>query len=725
MVDDVVIQVRDQYYILATSSLADSRTRVLKCGDTFAVFDRYGDVHPIGAGHLGLYHADTRFLSRLALRVGPHRPLLLSSAVTEDNALLAVDLTNPDLAAEADAPALPRDTVHVFRGVVLDDAACHVRLRLRSFALAPARFALVLTFDADFVDIFEVRGTRRPTRGTMRPPVVEDARVELSYRGLDDRVRRTAITFDPAPAALEPSSARWDVELVPGAELTIDVCVACRLDDAVAPRAASFDRARAATQARAADVRAGYCDLTSSNDQFNDWLGRSSADLRMMTTETAHGAYPYAGVPWFSTPFGRDGLITALSCLWVNPSLAGSVLRFLAATQATTHEPVRDAEPGKILHEMRGGEMAALREVPFERYYGSVDATPLFVVLAGAYHAHTGDRALTEAIFPHVERALGWIDAHGDADGDGFVEYVPKSADSLANQGWKDSVDSVFHADGAPVGAPVALCEVQAYVFGAWRAGAALAAALGHPALAAAWQAKAEAMRDRFERTFWCEDLGTYALALDRDKRLCRVRASNAGHALVTGIASPARAAVLARTLLDVDMFSGWGVRTVSSREVRYNPMSYHNGSIWPHDNALIAAGLARYGHTREALQVFSALFDASRFTELTRLPELYCGFARRTGEGPTLYPVACAPQAWAAAAPYLLLASSLGLTVQGDPPVVRFDRPVLPRWLDTLRITGLRVGTSRVDLELERHELDVGVNVLARTGPVDVIAVK
>lgn len=715
-VDDV-IRVNDQFYILSTSSMADDRTRVLKQGDTFVVFDRHGDIRPVGQGVQGLYHEGTRFLSALELRLGKDRPMLLSSTVRDDNALLAVDLTNPDSYANGGA-AVPRGTLHISRVMFLWQGTCFERLRLLNYGLVPIDLSFSLKYDADFADIFEVRGSTRPRRGRRLTDTIDGSTILMTYEGLDGVVRRTRMECAPGPVRVSGSEAYFETPLQSKAEVTFLLTITCETPSSVIHPVA-YQSALSEITHGLSEAKSRACHIFTSNEGFNDWLNRSVADLQMMSTETPQGPYPYAGVPWFSTPFGRDGLITALECLWTQPDMARGVLAYLASTQATAAIPEQDAEPGKILHESRRGEMAALGEIPFGRYYGSVDSTPLFILLAGAYHERTGDLACIQAIWPHIQASLRWIDTYGDVDGDGFVEYARHSTKGLVQQGWKDSADSVFYDDGELADPPIALCEVQGYVFAAKRMAAQLAMALGHPAEAAELWRQADELQRRFEAAFWSEKLGTYVLALDGRKRPCQVRASNAGHCLLTGIASPEHAARAAHTLLSKDLFSGWGIRTLASGEVRYNPMSYHNGSVWPHDNALIAWGMARYGFKDPVHNILTGLFDASLFVELHRLPELFCGFVRRPGEGPTLYPVACAPQAWAAGSVFLLLQACLGLSIHGAEERIRFSSPTLPEFLKEVHIENLRVGKATVDLLLQRHPQDVSIRVLRMEGQI------
>jgi glycogen debranching enzyme len=538
--------------------------------------------------------------------------------------------------------------------------------------------------------------------------------------GLDREERTTIVEWSRPPDASSESMACFEYDLAPQSPEALGIAISCdRGHRRVAPRA--FDTAATEAAAALERARAGYASVETSSERFNQWVRRSAADLRMLVTETPYGPYPYAGVPWFSTPFGRDGIITALQTLWINPRIARGVLGFLAAMQADAADPAMDAAPGKILHETRFSEMTRLGEVPFGRYYGSVDATPLFIILAGAYFDRTADRAFAEHLWPHVERALDWIDRYGDADNDGFIEYQRQSSTGLVHQGWKDSQDAVFHADGSLADPPIALCEVQAYVYDARQRAATMADALGHRTRGERLRQQAEQLRAAFEDRFWCPSEGTYALALDGRKRPCRVRTSNAGHCLFGGIASSDRARRVAEQLVNGDMFSGWGIRTVAPTEARYNPIAYHNGSVWPHDNGIAAAGFARYGFDDLLAAPFRGLFDASAAVKSFRLPELFCGFHRRPGEGPTLYPVACSPQAWASGVVFQMIQANLRLALDAQRRHLTIRGAMLPPFLTYLRLLNLELPFGRVDLLFEQRGLEVGVTVLKKTGDFDV----
>ena len=619
---------------------------------------------------------------------------------------------------------MPLGTLHIGIRKFLWRGVLYQEMKVRNFGLEAVASALSLRFAADYADIFEVRGMKRRERGEDLPPEVGTDRVVLAYRGLDGEVRRTVLSFSPRPSVLTGASAGLDFALAPQEETTFFLTIGCERRT-FAPRLLPYEEARSETQTDLERYRAWTCHAATSNGLVDSWIDRAVADLHMLTTDLPTGPYPYAGVPWFNTPFGRDGILTALECLWMRPALAKGVLTYLASTQAVEIVPREEAEPGRILHETRKGEMAALREIPFGRYYGSVDATPLFVVLAGAYYERTGDRAFMEELWPHVRAALDWMDRRGDRNGHGFLEYERKTPDGLRHQGWRDSDDAVFHADGASAEGAIALCEVQGYAYAAHRAGAMLARLLGDEGEAARRSRRAESLKESFEGAFWCEELSTYGMALDGGKNLCRVRGSSAGQCLFTGIASAEHAQRLARTLFSPESFSGWGLRTVATSERRYSPLSYHDGSVWPHDNALIARGLARYGFVDQALTLWEALFDASVHFTLQRMPELFCGFPRQPGEGPILYPVACAPQAWSAASVLLLLQVCIGIEIDAPARRILFTRPRLPASLNEVRIHNLEVAGATIDLAVVRHRTSVDVEVLRRASNVDIVVVK
>lgn len=710
------IQVDNRWYIPATSPRGDDRTRILKSDDAFAVFSRHGEIGRVGLGDQGLYFAGTRHLSRWQVLLAEREPMLLNSTVRLDNGRLLVDQTTPDL-FRGGTLWLPKGTLHLRREAAMQDETLSERLQITNYHDTAARLPLEYRFDADFCDVFEVRGVQRQRRGEYLEPHREACALERRYQGLDGVLRRTRIQFSQAPDTLDGGAAVFHLDLGPGATFELEVQVHCAADH---PRPEP-NLLPSRGPGRGTEPPA-FARIFTDNEQFNDWVNRSEADLRMLLTHTRHGLYPYAGLPWFSTPFGRDGLITALQTLWLQPQIARGVLAFLAATQAQGHDDAAEAEPGKILHELRSGEMAALDEVPFRRYYGTVDATPLFVLLAGRYLRRTGDEGFVREIWPALRRALQWMEEK--ADERGFLTYARHGDKGLVQQGWKDSDDSVFHRDGRPADPPIALCEVQGYACEAFQQAGAMADRLGQAALARRWRARSRQMLEAIDRWFWMEAMGTYALALDGEGRPCAVRTSNAGHLLYNGAVKPARAASLARSLVSAEACNGWGVRTVFAGEPRYNPMSYHNGSVWPHDTSLIAAGLARYGFKEEAMQLLEGLFNASIFFDIHRLPELFCGFDRLPGQAPTLYPVACTPQAWASGAVYMLLEAILGVDFSPRERQIRLRHPRLPDYLGWLRISGLGCGDASLDLVVRRHGRDVAVNVEQRRGDLELSVV-
>jgi glycogen debranching enzyme len=714
--DTEVIQ-ESPFYIPMTGPAARPR-RSLKHDDTFIVLDSHGDIGASAGGPDGLFNADTRYLARLELVFDAVQPLLLGSNLRDDNSALTVDLTNPDVYRQGRI-VLQKDMLHIVRTIFLWRGTAYQRIGVQNHGDRPASFDLTLLFDSDFADLFEVRGERRPRRGVGSGKLLGPADVLLEYKGLDAKSRGTALHFDPRPTRLAVNAATWHLDLAAKQASSLFIAVSCNQSAPFKP--APFFRGLLAHRREMRRSTVGATSIETSNDIFNEVLCQSMADLNMLMTDTPQGRYPYAGIPWYSTTFGRDGLITAMQMLWIDPRIARGVLKRLAFYQASAVDPLADAEPGKILHEMRGGEMAALREVPFAQYYGSVDATPLFVLLAGLYAERTGDDETLAELWPAVEAALRWIDGAGDPDRDGFVEYQRASEQGLANQGWKDSYDAIFHADGRLAEGYIALAEVQGYVFAGKKLAARCASRLGKRELAQKLELEATDLAGRFEKAFWCDELGTYALALDGAKEPCRVRTSNAGQLLFTGIARQDRARLLAADLMRPHFFTGWGIRTVAQGEVRYNPMSYHDGSIWPHDNALIALGFARYGLKHSVECVFKGLFDAATYMDLRRLPELFCGFRREKQRGPTLYPVACAPQAWASATPFTLLEAALGLEFDVARGEIRLRNPRLPAFLNEVVLRDLRLGPASVDLRVRRHEDDVSLEVLRTRGQIQV----
>ncbi|AXK73117.1 amylo-alpha-1,6-glucosidase [Lysobacter sp. TY2-98] len=680
-------------------------SHVIKDGDSFLVANGLGDVE--AAAH-GLFRDDTRLLSRYVLRLGDSPPALLSATVTRDNVYFIAHLTNralPPLGGVESAKGL----VHLQRTRFLHHERLYERIALRSYSAEPVPLPVTIEFDADFVDMFEVRGCERPARGQLDAPVVGDDSVRFSYYGLDGRARTSVIAFSQAPQVLDAGRATFLIDLAPDARIDLYIEVGTEPD--ATPSRARFRHAAGLARKRMRARQRRGARVTSTGPLFNAWLKRSRADLALLTSELESGPYPYAGIPWFSTPFGRDAVITALQTLWLDPGLARGVLSFLARRQATDTSTFRDSAPGKIMHETRKGEMSALGELPFALYYGGVDTTPLFVLLAGAYEQRTADIGFINELWPALLAASAWIERVCDANPLGLLDYARGEDSGLSNQGWKDSEDSVFHADGRFPRGPIALVEVQGYAYAALRELARLALTRGDVAHADAWAARAERLRRTVEERFWMDDEQFYGIAVDGDSQLCEVLSSNPGHLLYVGLPDAARGEAVARRLLTPIFYNGWGIRTLASGQPRYNPMSYHNGSVWPHDTALAAAGIARYGLRDGAMTLLRGAFESATQFDM-RLPELYCGFSRAQSGMPVAYPVACLPQAWAAGSAFMLVQACLGVSVDGYRGEIVVDRPRLPPGIDEVRLVDLEIGSARVDVQFRRVRDMVAVSV-------------
>jgi glycogen debranching enzyme len=718
--------------------------QVLKHGNLFLLTDQFGDIHSDSRG-LGLYRDDMRLLSCSVIRVGGARPVMLQGS-TGANYRGVIQLTNPTLDRNPNDKIRPGNNLGgkklgITRERLLNGDALEERIRIVNFAEHDEVVDILLELGDDSADIFEVRGFPRE-RGTLLPVAATDSKVTFRYDGLDNRRRRTHIVFSEegtleAVAAGQPPDLggtlrfRWVWPLAAGAshELSWTVWSSETLLPGATPTTANElfpDAPRVSADEGAAAYHAwarGTTAVAADHELFNLTIGRSIADLRLLVNDGPGEGERYiaAGVPWFTTLFGRDSIIAALQTLAFRPQIAVECLNVLASLQATEVDDWRDAEPGKILHELRVGETARAGELPHTPYYGSIDSTPLWLVLLGATFDWTGDRALVDRLWPNALAALRWIDEWGDRDGDGFVEYERRSPRGLLNQGWKDSGDAIRDRNGREAHAPIALAEVQGYVFDAKNRMSGLARMRGESDLADRLTREANTLRSRFEEAFWVEDQRYYAMALDADKHQADAIGSNAGQCLWSGIVSPERARDVADTLLGPALFSGWGIRTYGQGQLGYNPFGYHTGTVWPHDNSLAAAGLKRYGFQDEANRLVSQIFEAAQHFGEFRLPELFCGFDRETAPMPVPYPVACSPQAWSAGAAFMFLHTMLGLRGHAEAKELELLRPNLPDWLGKVTVTNLRIGEASVDLLFHRWRGTTSAEVLRKVGDLSV----
>lgn len=688
---------------------------VLKHNRLFLLLDRNGNVTPPGRCGLGLFHDDTRILSHYMLRFAGGEPVLLS-AQTSRPYEARIDLAVTDQTLGGD-PWDPKNVIHLRREIVVEGHLAE-QVTITNFLTRPVDFWVRLDLGSDFADIFEVRGWKRPKRGQFyRPRVLNGRLLEFSYQGLDGETVYSHVSFKSPPTTLDENGARWTLRLEPGVRQVLqwEVSPGPARTSRSAPSPLRERRNRLASEY--SEWRSQCSGWSTDVAEFNATLAQSVNDLRSLYIHADGEHIISAGIPWYTTAFGRDSIITSLQTLPLNPLIAVDTLQYLARHQGVKEDPYTEEQPGRIMHELRRGELARSGEIPHVPYFGTVDATPLWLILLHETWRWTGDEALARQLMPHAERALRWIDEYGDLDGDGFVEYARTSDRGLVNQGWKDSGDGVPYPDGRLPVPPIALVEVQGYVCDAKLRMAQLFEALGRRTDAERLRREATNLRERILERFWLEELGTFALALDGEKRPLPTVTSNAGHLLWSRVPTDEQAARMADVFLAPSMFSGWGIRTLSAEHPVYNPMSYHNGSIWPHDNALVVLGLSLYGHAHRALPVLTALHEAAIHMRAHRLPELFCGMQRSGGLRPVLYPVSCSPQAWASGAFFMLLQGVLGIFPDAGQRLLHIRDPRLPGFMRELTLTNLRIGGSRIALRFRRHRDRTLANLLSLEG--------
>ena len=711
-------------YAVATGAQDIRDTIVIKERDLFLLTDFTGNVPRGNINGLGLYYQDTRFLSAYELVLeGIPLTYLLSTGQMRFAELQ--ELTNPDLRLP-NGVLIRKETLTLHRERVITPMAVSDELEVTNYNVTPVPIEMVIFFDADFADMFQIRGfTPAPARGTLFPPKWEGNELVFRYDGIDQISRYTRIEFSPPPTTMVGGQIIYDLTLEPRKPITlrlrVSVATSEEKDPTTIPELATLVERGTEDYDRWLEAQPA---LRSDNTVWDEMVRRALLDLHLLQSGVPEEPFPAAGIPWFATLFGRDSLIVGLQHIWY-PKQVATTLRLLARLQGRVDDPWRDEQPGKILHELRRGELAHCDIIPFNPYYGTVDATPLFVILLAEYYRATADLALLRELEPNLRAALDWMEKSGDVDRDGFLEYQRLSESGLTNQGWKDSWDAIMYKNGELITPPVALVEVQAYAYAARIGASEIYHALGDESEANRQLYLANWLRDKFNTDFWMEDEGFYCLALDGEKNQARVISSNPGQALWCGIVPPDRARRVAERIMRPDVFTGWGIRTLATDEVRYNPMGYHIGTVWPHDNSLIALGFKRYGEEERLQSLISGFYDALREFPDYRVPELFCGYDRAEYRIPIRYPVACSPQAWAAGSTLLFLRAMLGLVPQAPRNELWIVHPELPPWLRTVTIEQLPIGNCSVDLRYQRQADHTFTEVLRIRGNLRVVFVE
>jgi len=703
-----------------------ARAVITKAQDLFFLSEQNGELPTDSQDGFGLYYHDCRYLDGYRIRFAGSPPNVLVS-VSDRGAIAEFELTNQQLQVP-DGGTVPVQTfgVHLRRVIDGGQLTVHDVITVDNYDVQSQELPLSFHFESHFEDIFEIRGLHPRNVGRENKPEWHDGVLVLSYSGADDVLRRTEVHFEPAPTKSSGSSAEYHLKLDAGEREQLKISfqiVETQKRSAISKRLRSKpDEVAHGIDRAAHEWLAGYAEVQSNSVQLNRVMQRSLLDLGILKSELDGYHYFAAGLPWYGALFGRDSIISALQTLAYEPKIAEETVRLLARYQGTKNDDWRDEEPGKILHELRRGELANLNEIPQTPYYGAVDSTPLFLILVGEHANWTGDLALFKDIRQHVDRALDWID-HGGADPNGeYLSYARRSSKGLGNQGWKDSGDSVMNSDGSLATPPIALVEVQGYIYHAKMLIADLYERAGDKQTADRLRSQAAQLKRSFNRDFWVESKKFYAIALQKDNKPAAVISSNPGQALWTGIIDDDKAEAVADHLAGGDMFNGWGIRTLSHKERRYNPIGYHLGTVWPHDNSIIAAGFRRYGFDQQAVQVLQSIVSAGQNFEHARLPEVFGGFSRHEFAVPVRYPVACHPQAWAAGSVPFMMSSLLGLTADAFNKRLRVVRPMLPSFVNELDFRRIKIGDSTIDLRFERaSDGGVNVDVVKRSGSIKV----
>jgi glycogen debranching enzyme len=669
----------------------------------------------------GLYYHDCRHLSGFLIKLMDLPPTRILSS-DERGFRSTLVATNAEI-TDCKGKLIEKETILGSMVTVIPGQVQHTHT-IQNFNTFAVTMSLTYEFDADFADMFTIRGITPPTNGKVLPARYDGKSLHLSYEGEDGHIRNTIIAFDPAPTTVEGRKCTFELSFEPQGSQTVKIHISVEdIAPGQRPEKPVVNTERRMNKILRSYVAALECcnNIPTSNNIFNSIMVRSLADLNMMRISLDGYMYHSAGVPWYDTLFGRDSLISALQLLPFEATVAKSTLLVNAKFQGKKTDAWRDEEPGKILHELRLGELANLNLIPQTPYYGTVDATPLFLILLSEYVNWTGDMELLKRLESNVDVALKWIDVYADIDKRGFTSYAVKSESGIYNQGWKDSFDSVSHSDGTLAKKPVALAEVQGYVYMAKKGLAPLFRLLGREQDAARLEKEAESLKARFNRRFWMEEKKYFAQALDAEG-LCDVISSNPAQCLWTGIIDPRYAKHLVDRIFRDDMFTEWGIRTLSSGERRYNPLGYHNGTVWPHDNSIIAMGLMKYGFVNEMSILFTGMYEASRAFENYRLPECFGGLPRSTYSVPVRYPVACSPQAWASGTIPFMFTACLGIAPDALNNRLIIKKPHLPSWLVDVQFNNVKIGDTLTDLDFKRIENETLINVSKKSGDIDVI---